>query len=164
MARHCLVLPNAARGLAHTDRTNTAVEHGTVAGRTATNTETLHNALKAFALSDASDVDKLAFSESGDGDHITDFISRRRVEANFAQNPRGIFKTRFGSVSLFGLGGVLGFLLGEADLDGVVAVGLQRLDLDDWTWAGFDHGDGDQDVLSVVDLRHPDFFTEECAD
>jgi hypothetical protein len=58
----------------------------------------------------------------------------------------------------------LGFLVREADLDGVVAVGFHGLDLDHGAGAGFDHGDRDQDVLGVVDLGHADFFAEKGGD
>jgi hypothetical protein len=54
----------------------------------------------------------------------------------------------------------LSFLAGEADLDGVVAVGLDGLHLHHGAGAGFNHGDRDQDVLGVVDLGHADFFAE----
>jgi hypothetical protein len=80
-------------------------------------------------------------------------------EPDFAQNAGRGFETGLLGVIQFGLAAVLGLLRGEADLDSVVAVGFSGLDLDDRAGAGFDHGDGHEHVLRIVDLRHSEFFT-----
>jgi hypothetical protein len=56
-------------------------------------------------------------------------------------------------------GGVLGFLGGETNLDGVVAIVFESLDLDHCAGSGFDHGDRHEHVLCIVDLGHAEFLT-----
>ena len=86
------------------------------------------------------------------------FSGGRLGQAHFAQHARSLGEAGFLGVVEFGLAGVLDLLPGEAELHGVVAVAFSGLDLHHGAGAGFDHGDGDQDVLRVVDLRHPDLL------
>ena len=124
-----LILPHAARGLAHTNRTDTAMEHRAVRGRTARHAETLYDALEALALRDADDVDQLALGKRGRIDDIADLERGSVLEANFGENARGILETGLLRVANFATGGVLGLLLREAELHGIVAVDFNSLDL-----------------------------------
>jgi len=155
---HGLILPDATRSLAHTDRTDTAMEHRTVGGGTASHTETFHDALEAFALGDATDVNELTFGEGRYGDNVANFERGGSRRANFAEQPRRDIKSSLFGVTLFTSGGVFGFLGRETDLNCVITVFFNGFNLDHWAGSGFNDGDGDQDVLSVVDLRHPEFF------
>src|SRR5438270_499785 len=56
---HALIFPSATRSLAHTDRTDAAVKHGTVSGRTAGHTETLHDTLETFTFAHADNSEEL---------------------------------------------------------------------------------------------------------
>jgi len=128
---HGLVLPDAAGGLAHADRTDAAMEHRAVRGGTARDTKAFDDALEAFALAGAADIDELAFSEGGNRNDISDLERRSSREADFAKDARGDFEAGLLRVTEFTGGGVLGFLGGETNLDGIVAVGFEGLDLDD---------------------------------
>ena len=63
VAGHRLVLPGAAGCLAHADRADAAVKHGTVRSGTTCDAKTLHHALKSLALRHADHIDHLAFLE-----------------------------------------------------------------------------------------------------
>jgi hypothetical protein len=62
-------------------------------------------------------------------------------------------------------GGRLGDLLrldrSEAELDGVVAVGVRRADLGHDTRAGLDDGHGDDAVVLVPELGHPELGAQQ---
>jgi hypothetical protein len=154
-------LPGATGRLAHADRADAAMEHGAVGGGAAGDAEAAHDTLEAFALRDADDIDELAFGESGDVYDVADLERRGRVEADFREDARGVFEAGLLRVAEFGGAGVLLLLRREADLDGVIAIGFGGLHLHDRAGAGFDHGDGHEHILCVVNLRHPDFLTEE---
>ncbi len=95
-----------------------------------------------------------------DGDDVADLEGGDVGEADLGEDAGGVVEAGLLGVVELGLARVLGLLGREADLDGVVAVGLDGLHLHDGAGAGFDHGDRDQDVLGVVDLGHADFFAE----
>jgi len=67
---------DATRSLAHADRTDAAMEHGTVRGRTTCDTKALNNALEAFTLRDAADIDELTLGEGRDGNDVTHLEGR----------------------------------------------------------------------------------------
>ena len=164
VAGHLLILPGATGRLAHADRTDAAMEHRTVGGGTAGDTEAFHNAGEAFTLGDPDNVDKLAGTEGGHGNDIAGLGIGRRSETNFVEDARGDFKARLGGVLEFGFGGVLRLFGRKTELDGVVAVGRDRLHLDDGAWTGFDHGHRNEYVGLVVDLGHSDLFTDNSTD
>src|SRR5690606_6819469 len=83
---HRLVFPDTTGCLTHTDRTNSAMEHGAVRSRTAGDAETFHHALEAFALGDADDVNELAFGERSHVQDISHFQGGGVGEADFAEN------------------------------------------------------------------------------
>jgi hypothetical protein len=64
-------------------------------------------------------------------------------------------------VAEFALGEALFFLSAEAELNGVLAVGLEGLDLHHRAGTCFDDRDRNDGVFAVVYLGHPDFFAEE---
>jgi hypothetical protein len=51
--------------------------------------------------------------------------------------------------------------LPEADLDGIIAISTHSSDLRNNTRPSFNHRDGDDDAVSIIDLRHSDFSTEK---
>ena len=57
------------------------------------------------------------------------------------------------------LGDALFLLVVEAELDGVVAVGSCRFDLEDAVGAGEDDRDGHKDALGVIDAGLAEFFS-----
>jgi len=100
-----------------------------VCSGTAGDAETFHHSLKTFALRDADNIDQLAFGESRYVDNVADFERWGVDQANFAEHARRIRQAGLGRVLFFRGGGVLRLLRGEADLNGVVAVGGRGLDL-----------------------------------
>jgi hypothetical protein len=51
--------------------------------------------------------------------------------------------------------------LPEADLDGIVAIPTDGSDLRNNTGPSFDHRDGNNDTIGIINLRHSDFSTEK---
>ena len=116
--------------------------------------------MEALALRHTAHVNHLAFGEHGHGNNVANLVSRNVTQAHFAEHTRGEIETGLLGVTEFTGGRVLGLLVREAKLDGVIAVGRHRLDLDHSAGSSLNHGDGDQDVLRVIDLRHADLFAE----
>jgi len=118
------------------------MEHRTVGGGTAGYAEAFNHALETFALGNANNVNQLAFGEGRDINDVSDFERGGIREADFAEDARSVGETGFCGVLFFASGCVLLLLRGEADLNGIVAVGGRGLDLNDGARAGFNHGDG----------------------
>jgi hypothetical protein len=107
------------------------MEHGAVRGGTARDAKAFDDALEAFALAGTRDVDELTFGEGRNGYDIAHLESRSRREADFTQDARRDFEASLVSVTKFTRSGILGFLGGETNLDGVIAISFEGLDLDD---------------------------------
>jgi hypothetical protein len=63
-----------------------------------------------------------------------------------------------------GLGGLAGVDLTGGDLDGRVAVLLERADLGHDVRSDLDDGDGDELVVLVPDLGHAELLAEQALD
>ena len=107
------------------------MEHRAVRSGTSRDAKALDDALEAFALTGTRDIDELTFGEGRDGYYIAHLESRSRREANFTQDARRDFEASLVSVPKFTSRGVLWFLCGETNLDGMIAISFEGLDLDD---------------------------------
>jgi hypothetical protein len=56
VARHRLILPNAAGSLAHTDRADSTMEHGSMRCWSASDTEALYDTLKPLSLCNTTNI------------------------------------------------------------------------------------------------------------
>src|SRR4051812_36951822 len=149
-----------ARGIrGGADRARGAHVVRAVADRAAGEVVALDRALEALALRDAGDLDLLAGLEGLDRDGLTDgqlaglvaelddVLHRRRV--GLAQMPE------------LGLGDVLLAYRAERELDGLVAVAVERADPGDGTRAGLEHGDALDAPVLEEQLRHPELLGED---
>src|SRR3954469_8546613 len=141
------------------DRTRRAHVVRAVAHGAAGEVVALDRALEALALRDAGDLDLLAGLEGLDRDGLTDgqlaglvaelddVLHRRRV--GLAQMPE------------LGLGDVLLAYRAERELDGLVAVAVERADPGDGTRAGLEHRDALDAPGLEEQLGHPELLGED---
>ncbi len=108
-------------------------------GGAAGDAEALDDALEALALGDPDHVDQLALLEGGDRHHVAHLEGRGPREADLGEDAGRQVDAGLLRVRELGLAGVLGLLAREADLHGVVSVGLDRLHLHHGAGAGFNH-------------------------
>src|SRR5690606_27833296 len=154
-------LEDLARGGAATDRAGLAVVAvRTVGGAHAGEAVTLHDAGEALALGGAGDVDPLAALEGLDSDLLAELVVARvggaQLDEVAAGGDPGLLE-----VPAQGLGDLAGVDGSEADLHGVVPVGLLVADLGDDARAGLDDRHGDQAVVGVPDLGHAELLAED---
>ena len=121
----------------------------------------LDNALVAVALAGAGHVNEVADLEHIRLDDGAELQLAAVVEGELAQVLLG------GNASLvemadFGLGQLLFSNVLIAQLDCLITILLGGLLLGDDTGARFDHGDRDHVAVFVEDLRHANFFADDC--
>ena len=133
---------------------------GTVGGRRATESVALHRTGEALAPADRRDIDLLALPKDVGGDLLADGVLADVVEPQLDKLAAGV-DARLCEVPSFGLGELVRILHAERDLDGAVAVGLRCLDLNDTARRDTQHGDRDDTVVFVPDLRHADFLADD---
>ena len=121
---------------------------------------TLHGAGEALALAGAGDVNLLASSEGVDGELLAHRVRRRVTGADLDQVATG-GGARLGEVAGARLVHLAAVDLAEAELDGVVAVGLGQADLGDHVGGRRDHGDGDDAVVLVPELGHAELGAQQ---
>src|SRR5690606_15011399 len=133
---------------------------GTVGGTDAVEAVTLHDAGEALALAGASDVDLFAGGEGVDTELLADRVGRGVSGADLDQvATRG--HTGLGEVTGHRLVDLACLDLAEADLDGVVAIGLGLADLSHDVGRGSDHGDGNNLVVLVPHLGHAELGAQQ---
>src|SRR3954467_3209816 len=119
----------------------------------------LDRALEAFALRDAGDLDRLAGLEGLDRDGLADGqLARLVAELHDVLHRR---RVRLAQVAELGLGEVLLARGAERELDGLVAVAVERADPGDGTRAGLEHGDALDAAVVEEQLRHPELLGED---
>ena len=113
---------------------------GAVRGVAAAEIVALHHAFKAAAFGHADGVHKIALGKNGGADDVARFDREGEI-AEFADALGGQGAV-FLEMAEQGLGHALLFLVVEAELDGVVAVGGDGFGLDDAVGADQHNGDG----------------------
>ena len=121
----------------------------------------LHAAGETLALGNAAHIDELARFEKADVDDLPEFIARGVGNAKFrevaaSRNPG------FGQVSALRVGQAAFLDVAEANLDGSVTVGFNRLDLCNSAGASLYDGDRNDLVVLVPDLRHADLLAQKA--
>src|SRR5690606_19404233 len=147
---HLLAREHAARGLALADRTGGPVRQRVAVGGVAHGeVPALDRALEALALGHALDVDDLARLEDV-GLDLAAHLETADGIVGHAQFPQAAARLHLGLRQVAGLGLVhqRGALAADRDLDGAVAVGLDRLDLGDAVRGRLDQGH--RDGLAVL--------------
>jgi hypothetical protein len=107
------------------------MEHRAVRSGTSRDAKAFDDTLETFALTGTRDIDELTFSEGRNRYDIANLKSRSHREADFTQDARRDLEASLLGVTKFTGCGVLGFLGGETNLDGVIAISFEGLDLDD---------------------------------
>ena len=130
---------------------------GAVAAGAATEAVTADDALEALALGDAGDVDLLDIGEGGDGLLIAGLVLGSVLHADLAQ-VTGRLDALLGEMAGHRLVDLLGLDGAEAQLHGLVAVGLGGLHLADLVGLGLDDRDGDDAVVLGPHLGHATFL------
>ena len=113
---------------------------------------------KAFALRGTRNVDELACFKYIYADGITDIVFGRICKAHFAN----VLDRRNTSLVEMAFQRFVDFVLldgAKAELNSIVAIGLNRLVLNDDVIAGFDDCNGDDFTFFGEDLRHTEFST-----
>ena len=146
-------LEHAGRGGALADRTRSAMEVRTVAAGAAAEAVALHDARETLALGRALDVDLLDVGEVGNRHGVAGVVLGGAVQTDLAQvldrlDAPLLEVTGHRLVDLLGLDGA------EAQLHGLVTVGLGGLHLDDGVRLGLDDGDRDELVVLGEQLGH----------
>src|SRR3954449_6206019 len=119
----------------------------------------LDGALEALALRDAGDLDLVAGLEGLDRDGLPDGqLARLVAELHDVLHRR---RVRLAQVAELGLGEVLLARGAERELDGLVAVAVERADPGDGTRAGLEHGDALDAAVVEEQLRHPELLSED---
>jgi hypothetical protein len=158
VAGHAQALADAAGRRAGTDGTGGAVAVGLTVGLgTAGEVVALDAAGKAAPLRFGDDIDDVALLEDIGAQPLTDLVIVRVVDADLAQVTE---VAQALEVSLHRLCHALA--LAETELDGVVAVLLFRLDLDDDARASLDDRHATRLTAGRKDLRHAYLAAENC--
>jgi hypothetical protein len=117
---------------------------------------------RALALARSDDVDEQHPVERADVHHVARLAVGGILQLDLAEvllrpdaRPGGVADQREGAE--------LGLDVAEAELDGVVAVGLDRLHLRHRARARLHDGDGDDRALFVVHAGGADLFAEQCG-
>ena len=113
-----------------------------------------------FTFAGAASVDHIAASEGVSLDNIADIVAAAIVHPEFSEDFLGSYVSLL-KVTFGGLGEFLGFYVAETNLDGVVAVVLYGLLLDDHAGTGFNHSYRDDFARFVEDLSHTDLFADD---
>ena len=113
-----------------------------------------------MALADAGDVDALALFEDVGLENVADVEGGAVLEAELMQVLE-VAGARLGQVAALGLGELALSDFLEAELDGVVALLVSRLLLDDDAGAGLDNGDRNDLAGLIEDLRHADLLADD---
>ena len=118
---------------------------------------TLHNALVALTFRGTDDVDEVGFGEHVDGDGVTELVFPAK-SFELGQVALGS-NTRFGKVADFGLGQMLFLGILEAELEGVIAIGLDSLHLGYFARTYFDNSARHVLAVGTENGCHSDFFS-----
>ena len=132
----------------------------TVARALALEVVTLHATSEALALAHGDDVDLLAGLEDLDRDLLPDDVVADRVEPQLHHLGPRLDACCLEVPCLWTVEPV-GLLRPPGDLEGGVAIGLRRLDLDDPQGRDLDGRDRDGPVLLVPDLGHAGLLADD---
>src|SRR5262249_26403931 len=173
VTRHALALVHAARRQAAANRSAVAEELVRAVRRAeARHAVPLHDALIAFALGGAFDVDEIALLEQlGEIDRLARLVNSVgvfRVDADLAQEPLRPHAA-LAVPARGGLGDVGDVLVAdlarvvEAQLHCDVAVLVGRALTDDQAGTGLDDGDGDGEAIFGENLGHPELAAQDAT-
>src|SRR3954453_16639407 len=159
VARAANALEHARGRGARADRARRAHVVRAVARGPAAELVALDRALEALALADAGDLDLLAGRERVGGDGV----AALELAGPVAELGEVLRRRRVGlaQVAELGLGQVLLLDRAERELDGLVAVALDRADARDRTGARLEHGDALDVALVREDLGHAELASED---
>src|SRR5918911_2794837 len=159
LARSAQALEHARGIRGGADRARGADVMRAVRHRAAAEVVALDGALEALALRGPGDLDLLAGLEGVDGDRLAD----RELAGLVAELDDVLHRRRVGlaQVAELALGEVLLADGAERELDGLVAVAVERADRRDGTGAGLEHRDALDAPVLEEQLRHPELLGED---
>src|SRR5204863_2111666 len=151
------------------DRAGRAVEHRAVGRRAAGEVVALHDALEPLAAADADDVDAIAVLEHAGDQDLVAGLERRVVagalgELDFAADAGRRHVAGLLVVAAERLVDLGGLLFDEAELHGLVAVGLRGLGLQHDARAGLDEGRRRDGAVRREHLRHAELPGDDSSD
>src|SRR3954470_19446318 len=159
LARPADALENARGVGGGADRARRAHVVRAVADGAAGEVVALDGALEALALRDAGDLHLVAGLEGLDGDGLPD----GELAGLVAEFDQVLHRRCVGlaQVAELGLGQVLLARRAERELDGLVAVAVERADARDGTGPGLEHGDALDAPVVEEQLGHPELLGED---
>ena len=120
-------------------------------------TMAFYNTLETFTLAGTDYVNEVCFGEEVDSDGVAQFVFTVKT-FELGQVTLGSY-TGFLEVTEFGFGAMLFLLLAEAKLEGIVTVGLNGLNLSNYTRTYFDNSARHILAVGTEYGCHSDFFS-----